>query len=192
MNLALLLFSGIVAALLLLLVWALRAPGKPARIAADVCSFEDTGQRHVTYLPQIRQALAKADYEFLTKRAPGEVQQRVRRERRGVALAYLAAVRGDFQSLLRMARVIAVMSPEVAAVQEFERLRLTAKFAWQFEMIRWKLLVGFAPIPQLAGLSDLVSGLGVRIEAAMKELGERAADAAELASSLNRRGLDVV
>jgi len=192
LNLALLLFSGIVAALLLLLVWALRAPGKPARIAADVCSFEDTGQRHVTYLPQIRQALAKADYEFLTKRAPGEVQQRVRRERRGVALAYLAAVRGDFQSLLRMARVIAVMSPEVAAVQEFERLRLTAKFAWQFEMIRWKLLVGFAPIPQLAGLSDLVGGLSVRMEAAINELGERAAAAAELASSLNRRGLDVV
>jgi len=192
LNLALLLFSGIVAALLLLLVWALRGPRKPAGIAADACSFEETGQRHVTYLPQIRQALAKADYEFLAKRAPGEVQQRVRRERKGVALAYLAAVRRDFQSLLRMARVIAVLSPEVAAVQEFERLRLTAKFAWQFGTIRWKLLVGFAPIPQLAGLSDLVSGLSVRIEAAMNELGERAAAAAELASSLNRRGLDVV
>jgi hypothetical protein len=38
-------------------------------------------------------------------------------------------------------------------------------------------------------LSDLVSGLSVRMEAAMKELGERAA--AELASSINRRGLDV-
>jgi len=120
------------------------------------------------------------------------VVQRVRRERRGVALAYLAALREDFQSLLRMARVIAVLSPELDAVHEFERLRLTAKFAWQYEMIRWRLLAGLAPVPQLNGLSDLVSGLSVRMEAAMKELGERAAVAAELASSMNRRGLDVV
>ena len=90
-----------------------------------------------------------------------------------------------------MARVIAVLSPELDAVHEFERLRLTAKFAWQYEMIRWKLLAGVAPVPQLNGLSDLVSGLSVRMEAAMKELGERAAVAAELASSMNRRGLDV-
>jgi hypothetical protein len=101
-------------------------------------------------------------------------------------------VRGDFHSLLRMARVIAVLSPEVAAVQEFERLRLTAKFNWQYQLIRWKLLAGFATLPQLDGLSNLVSALSVRMEAAMKELGERAALAAELASSLNRRGLDVV
>jgi hypothetical protein len=59
-------------------------------------------------------------------------------------------------------------------------------------MIRWKLLTGLAPMAQLAGLSDLVSGLSVRMETAMNELGERAAAAAELASSINRRGLDVV
>jgi hypothetical protein len=34
--------------------------------------------------------------------------------------------------------------------------------------------------------------LSARMEAAMKELGERAAVAAELASSIDRRGLDVV
>jgi len=43
------------------------------------------------------------------------------------------------QARLRMAKVIAVLSPEVAAVHEFERLCLTAKFAWQYEMIRWML-----------------------------------------------------
>jgi len=87
------------------------------------------------------------------------VRRRVRHKRRRVALAYLAALRGDFQSLLRMAKVIAALSPEVAAVHQFERLRLTAKFAWQYEIIRWKLLAGFVKLPQLDGLSDLVSGL---------------------------------
>ena len=192
MNLTLFLFFGFVAILLLALGWALRQPRKRRKRQTDPRSFEERGQRPLTYSPQIRQALAPEDYDFLSKRASREVQRRVRRERRSVALGYLAALREDFQSLLRMARVIAVLSPEVAAVQEFEKLRLTAKFVWRYEMLRWQLLAGFAPVPQLDGLSDLVSGLSVRMEAAMKELGERAAVAVELASSMNRRGLDVV
>jgi hypothetical protein len=154
--------------------------------------LEELGQRHVTYLPQIRQAFATTDYEFLSEKASREVQRRVRRERRSVALAYLAALRGNFQSLLRMARVIAALSPEVVAVQEFERLRLTGMFAWRYQMIRWRLWTGLAPMTQLDGLSNLVSGLSVRLEMAVQELGERAAAAAELASSMNRRGLDIV
>ena len=192
MSLTLILFFGFVAILLLGLGLALWEPRERRKLEADLRSLEEHGQRHATYLPQIRQALAPADYDFLSKRVPRELQRRVRRERLGVALAYLAALRGDFQSLLRMARVIAVLSPKVAAVHEFERLRLTAKFAWRYQMIRWKLLTGLAPMAQLAGLSDLVSGLSVRMETAMNELGERAAAAAELASSINRRGLDVV
>ncbi len=189
MSLTLILFFSFVAILLLALGWAVWEPRQRRKLEADPRSLEERGQRHATYLPQIRQALAPADYDFLSKReAPRELRRRVRRERLGVALAYLAALRGDFQSLLRMARVIAVLSPKVAAVHEFERLRLTAKFTWRYQMIRW----GLAPMAQLAGLSDLVSGLSVRMETAMNELGERAAAAAELASSINRRGLDVV
>jgi hypothetical protein len=191
LNLTLILFFGFVAILLLALGWALWQPRERGKLHPDPRSLEEHGERHVTYLPQILQALAPADFAFLSKRASREVQRRVRRERRSVALAYLASLRGDFQSLLRMARVIAVLSPEVAAVQEFERLRLTAKFAWQYQMIRWRLSAGLAPMAQLDGLSALVGGLSVRMDAAMKELGERAAIAAELASSMNRRGLDI-
>jgi hypothetical protein len=191
MSLTLYFFFGFVAILLLALGWALRAPRKRRTLEADPHSLEEQGQRHVNYLPQIRQAFATTDYEFLSERASREVQRRVRRERRGVALAFLAALRGDFQSLLRMARVIAALSPEVVAVQEFERLFLTVMFAWRYQMTRWKLWTGLAPMTQLDGLSNLVSGLSVRLELAVQELGERAAAAAELASSMNRRGLDV-
>ncbi len=192
MSLTLNLFFGFVAILLLALGWALRSPRKQRKLEVDPRPLEELGQRHVTYLPQIRQAFATTDYEFLSEKASREVQRRVRRERRGVALAYLAALRGNFQSLLRMARVIAALSPEVVAVQEFERLRLTGMFAWRYQMIRWRLWTGLAPMTQLDGLSNLVSGLSVRLEMAVQELGERAAAAAELASSMNRRGLDIV
>jgi hypothetical protein len=185
-------FFGLIGLLLIVFAWSVQTPRRPASLASRSDADDECGRRHMTYLPQIQQAFAETDYDFLLKNASPEALRRVRRERRGVALAYLAALREDFQSLLRMARVIATLSPELAAVDEFERLRLTAKFAWQYEMIRWKLLAGIAPVPQLHGLSDLISGLSIRIEAALKELGERAAVAAELASSMDRRGLDVV
>ena len=191
MNLTLILFFGFVALLLLALGWALRKPRNARNLPTDPDALEE-GQRHVDYLPQIRQALAAADYDFLSRRASRGALQRVRKDRRGIALAYLTALRGDFQNLLCMASVIAVLSPEVAAAHEFERLRLTTKFAWQYQMIRWKLMAGFAPLPQLDGLSALVSGLSVRMEAALKELGERAALTAELASPMNRGGLSAV
>jgi hypothetical protein len=143
-------------------------------------------------MPQVRQALAKADYDFLSRRAPKGVLQRVRRERRSVALNYLSALREDFDGLLRMARVIAALSPEVKAVQEFERFHLRVRFAWRFGMIRLKLRVGSVPLAQVDRLANVVSGLSVRIEHAIKELGERAAMASELASALHRGGIDAV
>lgn len=183
-------FFLLIGLLLILFAWSLRTPSHPVPRSAPTGPDNECGRRHMTYLPQIRQAFADVDFEFLAKKASREVVRRVRRERRAVALAYLAGLHEDFQSLLRMAQAIATLSPELAVVQEFERLRLTAKFAWQYQMIRWRLLADIAPMPQLHGLSDLVSGLSVGIEAALKELGERAAVATELASSMNRRGMN--
>jgi hypothetical protein len=183
-------FFGLIGLLLIVFFWSIRSPRRPAPSPAFDGANDESGRRHMSYLPQIRQAFSDADFDFLSKHASRIVQRRVRRERLDVALAYLAALREDFQSLLRMARVIAALSPELHTLHEFERITLTAKFAWQYHMIRYKLLAGFAPVPQLSGLSDLVSGLSVRIELVMNELGERAAAAAEMASTMNRRGLD--
>ncbi len=192
MSLTTLLLLGFVGALLLLLAWALRGPARQAKPGANQDDIEETGGEPLNFLPQIRQALGSADFEFLAERCRVGVQRRVKRERRDVTLAYLFALRKEFQSLLRMARIIAVLSPEIAAVQEFERLRLTVTFFWRYQLIRMKLLAGFAPLPQLESLTNLISGLSVRLEAAMKELGERAALAAELVSSADRRRVGLV
>jgi hypothetical protein len=184
------LFVGLVAVLIAALLWAVRKPPGERKLDADPRVLEEVGQRHVDYLPQIRQALAAEDHEFLCEKLSSRAQKRVRRERRSVVRGYLEALREDFQGLLRMASSIAALSPEVVAIQEFERLRLTISFSWRYQMIRWRLWAGWIPAAQLDGLSNLVSGLSVRMEAALKELGERAALAAEMASSVDRRGLD--
>jgi hypothetical protein len=186
------LFMGIVGLLLVLFIWSQRKPRQGAGVQSGIGLPEECGRHHATYLPQIQQALAKEDDDYVSQRGSRQLQQRFRKERRRVALAYLIALREDFRSLLQLARIIAVLSPEVAAMQELERLRLMLKFGWRFELLRVRLWAGFSPVPELSGLANVVSGLSVRMEKAIKELGERAALASKLGSSLDGSGIHPV
>jgi hypothetical protein len=176
--------------LLLLLVAVLRDTPKLRRPNADLGYAEDLDRRHVNFFPQVKQALAAEDFTFLASRGSRALAQVAGKERRKIALAYLACLRSDFLKLWRLARVIASMSPQVGVAQELERLQLGLAFSWRYEVIRIKFIFGFAPLPELGSLSEVVSRLSIRLETAMKELGERAALTAKLASSLNGRGLD--
>jgi hypothetical protein len=51
---------------------------------------------------------------------------------------------------------------------------------------------GFTPLPQISDLGDLLSAYSVRLEEAIRELGERAAMVAEMVSSPDRRRIDPV
>ena len=190
MTFAFLLLIGFAVIMLLLLVWVLRDPRKHGGPHGDLDSTDEFSQRHVCYFPQVRQALAAEDFAFLSSRGSPQLARRMRGERRKIALAYLSCLRGDFLKLWRLARVIASMSPQVGVAQELARLRLGVAFSLRYEVIRIKFLFGFAPLPELGSLSDVVSRLSIRLETAMKDLGERAALAAKLASSLDGRGLD--
>jgi hypothetical protein len=191
-NSTFLLLMGFAALMLLLLVWVLRDPRKLARPYGNLDSTEESGQHHVGYFPQVRQALAADDLVFLSSRGSPQLVRRLRRERRKIAMDYLTCLRGDFLKLWRLARVIASMSPQVGVAQELARLSLGVNFSLHYELIRIKFFFGFAPLPELGSLSDVVSKLSIRMETAMQNLGERAALAAKLASSLDDgRGLDV-
>jgi hypothetical protein len=183
-------FVALVALLVALLVWSLRRPARHAEPPDLASSLEQVGRRHSTYLPLIRQTLSPPDFEFLAARGSAKLVRRTRKDRRRIALSYLTDLRADFYRLLRLAQVIAVLSPEVGAAQELERIRLSIRFSWRYQMVRVGLCAGLPLLPQLSGIGDMVSALGVRMETALKELGERAAFAAELASSLDRRSLD--
>lgn len=180
-----------VVVLLVLLCCALRSPQRGSRAGAPGLEpLEEPVRQHATYFSVIRQAMSDEDFEFLSARGPGRLVRRTHKERQRIAILYLANLRADFQRLLRLARVIAVLSPEIAVSHEFERLRLTVRFFWRYQMVVLGLHAGLLLLPQLGGLSQMVNELAFHMEKAMKELGERAAIASELASTLNRRGLD--
>jgi hypothetical protein len=187
LNVTFYFFLAIVGILLVLFVWSLRRPKK--FVPSPELPFpmtQDLQSSPVSHLPQVRRALAPADFEFASKRIPRDSLRQMRRERRQVTLAYLSALRAEMDQLLRTARVIAALSPEVAAGQELERVLLMVNFLWRYRMIRMTVWAGFAPLPQLSDLSNLLSGYSVRLEEAMKEMGERAALVAEMVSSPDR------
>lgn len=191
MTATLFIFFGIVIILLLLLAWAMQRPRRTPADKFDLTSLEESGRRHATYFALIRQATSPDDMEFLLKRGSRALANRVRRERRRVALLYVSQLREDFQRLLRLARAIAALSPAVGARQELQRFWLGWHFAFRYRLIRVGFQYGLLPIPQLNALSHMVSELAVQMEASMKELGERAVMAAKMASSLEGNRLDV-
>ena len=89
MNISFIVFFPIVAALLILLLWALRSPTKRKALSVDLASLEQPGRRHATYLPLIRQALSPSDFAFLSSRGSPQLARRAGKERRRIALSYL-------------------------------------------------------------------------------------------------------
>jgi hypothetical protein len=191
MSLSLIAFGTIVAVLLILLIFALRGGQRKGSYGVENTS-EEAGRAHVDFLPQMRQALKSEDAEFLARTGIRGLRGRVSRERRRVALSYLAALRLDFEELIHISKVIAVLSPQIGVSQESERLRLRVSFLWRYRIIWLSLRAGFAPLPQLSALSNLLSVYSVRLEEAMKEMGERAAQVAEMLSSPDRRRIHPV
>lgn len=181
-----LIFAGLVALLLVLFVASQArmrtAPGDASRPTLPAAAE----RQHVTYLSQITQALSDQDVDYLSLRGEPSLVNRVREERRAVIRHYLDAIQGDFERLIAFARVIALLSPEVSAAHEWERLRLMIRFRSRLFWIRLRLFTGIIPVRQLMRLTGMVASLGLRLDAAMSALGERAAFATVLSSTLNR------
>jgi hypothetical protein len=172
---------ALIGALVWLFLWSLRGAQKAEAPSADATRLlEQTESRHAAHCSQIRQALSQSDLAYLAAAAGKKLSRTVRRERHRVVVAYLTALRGDFLRLLCVGRIIAKLSPQVVAVKEFERWRLTAQFLLRIRLIHLRLLFGMTALPEIAGVSDLVSHLAVRIDAAIKELAERVAQASQL------------
>jgi hypothetical protein len=167
-----------------------RRTAAPRKDELDILG--DVSSRHATHLPQIRQALESEDFAYVSSLGREELAQRLRKDRFRIALDYLPALRQDFDRLIHLAGVITVLSPEVAAAQEWERFHLKMRFRYRYHLIRLGMLCGMVPLFQLVALNQMVSAFSMRIETAMKELGERAALATELASSMDRRSVGTV
>jgi hypothetical protein len=186
-NYSVAVFAGIGLLLLVAMAW-LAFSGTRRRPEVVRNGSRERECLHISNLPQIKQALADSDFIYLKDQGYPALAKRIRKERRRIALTYLACLRVEFEKLLRLARMVALMSPNVAVAQEVQGLRRNLEFSYRYYLIYFRLVSGIAPQEAIGGLSNMVSALTIRMETAMSELGEQAALGAELLP--HNRGLD--
>jgi hypothetical protein len=181
-------FASIGLLLLLAIAW-LAFSGTRRRAEVVRGGRGERERLHISHLPQIKQALSNSDCLYLEDQGHRALAKRIEKDRRHIALSYLICLRVEFEKLLRLARMVAGMSPHVAVAQEIQGMRLNLEFSYRYYLIYFRLVTGVAPLEAIANLSDMVSALTVRMETAMSELGEQAALGAELLPH-NGGGLD--
>ncbi len=132
--------------------------------------IENQFPSHYRYFPQVRQALSKADPEYLKRRASKTIQRQVQAERREVARKFLLGLKEDFSRLDRLGRTVAALSPEVTQAKEAERFWLALRFQIIYRLVRLRLQTGSVCLPQLTQLTKLVGSFASRIETAITSL----------------------
>ncbi len=162
-------------ALLAALLWLLHKPSSwTGAHCDDALEIENLVPLHCRHFPEVRQALSGADAEFMRQRAPRETLRRWRRERREVLRQFLAGLGQDFARVDRLARAVAALSPEVSREREMERLWLSLRFLVIYRLVSLQLATGFAPLPQVARLTELVGSVASQIETRMAALEQTA------------------
>jgi hypothetical protein len=172
--------------LLALLAYAVRPIQKRA-LSPDSVFEALSEERHYYRLPQILQSLRPEDTDFLARRGVPFLRQRVRAERKQIALRFLNLLESDYETLLEASRILAVMSPEVIPMQEWERLRLSMRFAKNCFLMRLRLRAGLTPWRGFGKISEMATDMSFRLESATSQIGTRAALASDFPLFLEER-----
>jgi hypothetical protein len=165
-----------------LLAWALRPPAHQTRPTMDV--FDALRQsRHSSRMSHVMQALQPEDTEYLRETGQVALMQTLRRQRRRIALDYLNQLQEEFEMLLEISRMLAVMSPEAMGMEEMERWKLSLAFAANCAFLRWKLRLGLQPFSGFTLLSNMATDIARQLDAATTRIAEVAVRGSEQPST---------
>jgi hypothetical protein len=167
MNLLLITMGVLVAGILALLLWSTSKKASERGPVRDEIENLCLAGKHVINLPQIRQALEPADFEYLSGRSDAKMVRKIRKERRRIALKYLEGLREDFERLVDATQAVAALSPEVEAQEEWKRFRLSAEFRVKYRLVWAKFALGAPTFPGLEGIALMVSSLALDLERAV-------------------------
>ena len=178
MSLSVILLVLFALQLVALLAWALRPPAHQIRPDLDV--FDALRQsRHSSRMSHFMRALQPEDTEYLRETGQITLMQTLRRQRRRIALDYLDQLQEEFEMLLEISRVLAVMSPEVVGIEEMERWKLSMAFAANCSFLRWKLRLGLQPFSGFTLLSNMATDIARQLDAATTRIAEAAVRGSE-------------
>jgi len=173
-NLPMILFVLLALLIIFLLAWVTRPP-RLHSVTPDNIFGLLSQPRHCARLHFILQALRPEDTEFLAQMGNAALMRGIRVRRRQIALAYLDCLEEEFETLLEISRAIAIMAPEVIAMEEMSRWKLSLLFSVKCALLRGRLRLGLRPLSGFVALSTLATGMVRHLEAATSSIAEHTA-----------------
>jgi hypothetical protein len=141
--------------------------------------MEDLLALHAQHFPQLRQALATLDADYVRRKASGEIGRHLREERRHIVVSFLAGLAEDFGRLERLMTVVREMSPAEPWIHQFRRIARRFRFRVNYRIASLQIhSARLQSTNRLARLTELVGNLSVQIESGMARLDPSASEAA--------------
>src|SRR5271168_2798727 len=106
---------------LMKLGWAALKPLPEEMAGRHQDRMEDLLAMHARHFPQLRQALATLDADYVRRKASGEIERHLHEERRRIVESFLAGLAEDFGRLERLMRVVREMSPAEPWIRQCQR-----------------------------------------------------------------------
>jgi len=133
--------------------------------------MEDLVALHAQHFPQLRQALATLDADYVRRKMSGEIERHLHQERRRVVETFLSGLAADFGRLERLLRVVREMSPAEPWIHQFQRAGRRFRFRVNYRIASLQIQSArLQSTNRLARLTELVGNLSVQIEASMARL----------------------
>jgi hypothetical protein len=126
---------------------------------------------HARHLPQLRQALATLDADYVRRRASGEIERHLHRERRRIVESFLSGLAEDFGRLERLMSAVREVSPAERWIHQLGGAGQRCRFRVNYRIP--SLQIHSARVQstnRLARLTELVGNLSAKIEAGMARL----------------------
>jgi hypothetical protein len=147
--------------------------------------MEDLLALHARHFPQLRQALATLEADYVRRKALGAIERHLHQERRRIVGSFLSGLAKDFGRLERLMRVVREMSPAEPWIHQFQRAGRRFRFRVNYRMASLQIQSArLRSTNRLARLTELVGNLSVQIEAGMARLDAPASDPC---SKMNQR-----
>ena len=170
MNAFVIAFAALPLVLLLAIGWLVLKP-LPRETAQRDSKLEELIPLHSPHFPQLRQALASADSQYIRRKTSKEAERLWREERRRILQAFLDGLVEDFVRLDQFARLVASHSPHFSRREELDRASLSLRFRLGYRIMSMRIATGsLESVRQMGRLTELVGNLSARAEAAMARL----------------------
>jgi hypothetical protein len=156
---------------LMKLGWAALKPLPEEMAGRRQDRMEDLLALHARHFPQLRQALATLDSDYVRRKNSGEIERHLHQERRRAVESFLSGLAVDFGRLERLMSVVRELSPAEPWIHQLGGAGRRCRFRVNDRIVSLQIPAArLQSTNRLTRLTELVGDLSVQIKAGMARL----------------------